>query len=158
MKLHPCTRKSVKSVDEVRCWGGEVTVQLKKKRFVCGWVGQWVEGSHAGLVYLTRSFPVPSQRHSLQMRQSGYRAPPIISPSPLNATGLQGQGPVGGGEVWRLIVICLFSGQVQGVWQQHSCRLFKQEAALQTCARTHIHIHLCQCTTAFVASLFCWTK
>lgn len=59
-RLHPCTRTQVKSAGEVRCStvGSGVTVQSE----VCGW--GWGE-SHAVLVYLTRSFPVPSQKHGL---------------------------------------------------------------------------------------------
>lgn len=60
-RLHPCTRTQVKSAGEVRCStvGSGVTVQSE----VCGWGGGWE--SHAVLVYLTRSLPVPSQKHGL---------------------------------------------------------------------------------------------
>lgn len=58
-RLHdPCTRTQVKSAGEVRCSavGSGVTVQSEVV---------WVRELHAVLVYLTRSFPVPSQKHGL---------------------------------------------------------------------------------------------
>lgn len=51
-----------------------------------------MSGVHAVLVYLTRSFPVPSQKHGLQMRQSCYKAPPTVSQLELQRDGLKGTG------------------------------------------------------------------